>query len=94
MPGGYTIRKNLRLRTLILPISILLESMGGDKTPTFIGTSLNVASKVALVSVEQKKVLGSVLVLSNATDTAKLPNSQRNSTWENLSQKRPEKPRI
>jgi len=72
-PGGYTISKNLRLRPLILPTPVIIESVGDDKTSTYVGTSSNVASVVTLVSVEQDVILGSVLMLFVKSDTAKLP---------------------
>ena len=58
---------------LILPTSVLLKTTGGDKIPTFVGTSSNMVSKVLLVSVEQKLILDSVLMLFNASNVAKLP---------------------
>ena len=58
--------------SLILSTSVLVQSTGGDETPNFIGKSLNMVSIVSLVSVEQKKIPGSVFVLFNATDTTKL----------------------
>ena len=51
-PGGYTISKNLRLRPLILPTPVILESSTSEETSTYVGTSSNVASIVTLVSVE------------------------------------------
>ena len=72
-PGGYTISKNLRLRPFILPTPVILESSTGDETSTYVGTSSNVASLVTLVSVNQDNILGSVLMLFDATDSALLP---------------------
>ena len=71
--GGYTISDKGRIRPLILPTSVILESAGGDETPIYVGTSSNVASELALVSIEQEKLTGSVLMLFNASDAALLP---------------------
>ena len=56
---------------MILPTPILLETLGGDEIPTYVGKSLKVASEVTLVSVEQKFILGSVLIIFNASDATK-----------------------
>ena len=72
-PGGYTISKNKRLRPLILPTPVILESSTGEETPTYVGTSSNVASIVTLVSCNQENILGSVLMLFDASDSALLP---------------------
>ena len=45
----------------------------GEETPTYVGTSSNVASIVTLVSVNQDKILGSGIMLFDASDSALLP---------------------
>ena len=41
-----------RIRTLILPMPVLLEATSGTKTPAYIGTSSNVSSKASVIFCE------------------------------------------
>ena len=68
--GGYTVNKNQRIRTIILPTLILQEKPAGSETPIYVGTSSNVASVAAVISIPQECLTCSVRFLVDVMDAA------------------------